>query len=72
MNDPTHDPTHILTAPEVATRLRISPQRAYELARLGLLPCIRIGRQVRFNEASLETWIADGGQGYDHEPKKAA
>ena len=62
----------ILTAQEVAARLRISPQRAYELARLGLLPCIRIGRQVRFDEAAVEGWIAAGGQAYDDTLQKAA
>jgi len=64
--------SNILTADEVAARLRISTQRAYELARLGLLPCIRIGRQVRFLESALDEWIANGGQGYDHGLMKAA
>jgi len=67
MNNP-----NILTAQEVSAHLRISPQRAYELARLGLLPCIRIGRQVRFDEVKVEAWIAAGGRAYDQSLKNAA
>jgi excisionase family DNA binding protein len=38
-----------------------SVHRVYEAARLGLIPCVRIGRQVRFDEAALREWIAKGG-----------
>jgi len=35
--------------------------RVYEAARLGLIPSVRIGRQVRFDEDSLQDWIKKGG-----------
>ena len=35
--------------------------RVYEAARLGLIPCVRIGRQVRFDEETLRRWIEEGG-----------
>ncbi|HXG94459.1 MAG TPA: helix-turn-helix domain-containing protein [Blastocatellia bacterium] len=35
--------------------------RVYEAARLGLIPSVRIGRQVRFDEDSLRDWIRRGG-----------
>jgi hypothetical protein len=35
--------------------------RVYEAARLGLIPCVRIGRQVRFDEESLREWVKSGG-----------
>lgn len=38
-----------------------SEQRVYECARLGLIPSVRIGRQVRFDEDELREWIRKGG-----------
>ena len=55
----------LLTVQEVADVLRVPRSRAYELARKGLLPCVRIGRQIRISEDALAEWIAQGGQGLD-------
>jgi len=52
----------LLTIPQVAERLQVSPQRAYEMARAGLLPAVRLGRQVRVSEEALEDWIRKGGK----------
>lgn len=38
-----------------------SEARVYEAARLGLIPCVRIGRQVRFDEDTLREWVRQGG-----------
>ncbi len=38
----------VLTADEVAAMLRISRWQAYELAKSGRLPSLRLGRAVRF------------------------
>ncbi len=51
----------LLTAKEVAALLRVTKLRVYELARTGAIPCVRIGRQVRFPEDGLRAWIARGG-----------
>ncbi len=51
----------LLTAKEVAALLRVPALRVYELARTGAIPCVRIGRQVRFPEDGLRAWIARGG-----------
>jgi excisionase family DNA binding protein len=51
----------LLTADEVAEILRVTPARLYGLARCGVLPSIRIGRQVRFAPAAIEQFIARGG-----------
>jgi excisionase family DNA binding protein len=48
----------LLTAKEVASELGLTPFRVYELARLGLLPSIRLGRSVRFPREALENWLA--------------
>jgi excisionase family DNA binding protein len=39
----------------------LSKQRVYEAARLGLIPCVRIGRQVKFDEDTLREWVMQGG-----------
>ena len=36
--------------------------RVYEAARLGLIPSVRIGRQVRFDEDALQEWAKGGGR----------
>lgn len=51
----------LLTVPEVAPILRVSEARAYELARDGLLPVVRLGRQVRVDPDVLAEWIRQGG-----------
>jgi excisionase family DNA binding protein len=48
----------IFLAEEIAQILRVPKGRVYELARQGKLPVLRIGRQVRFREESLDVWLA--------------
>ena len=52
----------LLTAAEVAEILAVTPARVYELVRRGMLPHVRVGRQVRIDPAALDAWIAAGGQ----------
>lgn len=52
---------HLLTAKETAKVLQVTLPRVYELARAGLIPCVRMGRQVRFDEAALREWVTRGG-----------
>jgi excisionase family DNA binding protein len=54
----------LLRAREVAQRLDVSEQRVHELARLDLLPCVRLGRSVRFDPLVVEQWVQSGGQSY--------
>jgi excisionase family DNA binding protein len=51
----------LLHANDVAEMLGVSTARVYELARTGILPSVRIGRQVRFSAASIGAWIQNGG-----------
>ncbi len=51
----------LLTAKEVATILRVKPARVYEMSRIRLLPTVRMGRQVRYDESALLEWIKAGG-----------
>ena len=48
--------------PEVAKMLSISPERAYELARSGALPVVRLGRQLRVDPNALAEWVKKGGK----------
>lgn len=60
---------NLLRIPQVAKILKVSEWRAYELARQGRLPVVRLGRQVRVNEAALTAWIEAGGSALDETPE---
>jgi excisionase family DNA binding protein len=47
--------------PWLAERLNVTPSRAYELVRTGVVPCVRLGRQVRVDPEAVERWIEAGG-----------
>lgn len=51
----------LLTAAPLAKAVSVSPSRIYQLARDGVIPCVRIGRQVRFDPARVALWLAQGG-----------
>jgi excisionase family DNA binding protein len=58
----------LMKAKEAAELLQVSLQRIYELARKGLVPNVRIGRQVRFDEEALRGWVASGGSTEKRQP----
>lgn len=58
-----------LTIPEVADRLGISRNAAYEAARRGEIPTIRLGKLLRVPRAQLERLLAGG---IDAGPKEIA
>jgi excisionase family DNA binding protein len=60
------------TAPEAAQILHVSTARLYSLLRMGAIPCIRLGRQVRISPAALETFITQGGRALQHAGDSAA
>lgn len=45
----------------VAARLGVKRFTVYDLVREGKLPCVRIGRAIRFDEDVIEEWISKGG-----------
>lgn len=51
----------LLRIEEVAAVLNVSKARCYELARNGVLPVVRIGRQLRIHPGHLNEWLAGGG-----------
>jgi excisionase family DNA binding protein len=64
----------LLTAKETAEILQVTLPRVYELAREGLVPSVRMGRQIRFDEIALREWITRGGARQDeqNQPSVAA
>ncbi len=65
----------LFTAKQVASAWQLPLARVYELARLGILPCVKTGaRQVRFDEAALREFVVRGGVtaslGTDRRPER--
>ena len=50
--------SRLLTAVDVSELLRLPVSTVYELARSGRLPCLRIGRAVRFSRDDLEAHLS--------------
>lgn len=50
----------ILTVQEVANYLRIDIRTVYRLAKRGAIPCIKIGRQWRFNRNDIQDLVTVG------------
>lgn len=52
----------LLKADEVGAILGVSRARVHELIRQGILPSVRLGRQVRVDQAELRRWTRSGGR----------
>jgi excisionase family DNA binding protein len=57
--------SEILTIPEVAKYLRMSPSKVYYLVAQGAIPHLKIGRNVRIRRRDLDKWLVQhvGGNG---------
>lgn len=58
--DVQHD-GQLWRAPDVARLLNVALSTVYLLCETGALPCVRIGRAVRFDPAVIRRWVANGG-----------
>jgi excisionase family DNA binding protein len=55
------DPNNILTPGELAARLKVPKTWIYEKSRARCqnpLPCMRIGRYIRFDWSAVAEWLA--------------
>jgi excisionase family DNA binding protein len=52
----------LTTAEWVADKLGIPLPSIYDYARRGVLPCVRVGKLVRFCPSDIESFIATGGK----------
>jgi excisionase family DNA binding protein len=53
----------LLDADEAATLLKVPPSWVRDASRQGRLPCIRVGRHVRYTRSMLEVWVAEQHNG---------
>jgi excisionase family DNA binding protein len=64
---PPEEADRLLTIPEVAGRLGVPTPYAYELARRGALPTVRVGpKYVRVSAAALADWTTRQQKGLDN------
>lgn len=49
--------TRVLTVAEVAERLKVGRNTAYDLFNQRGFPCFRIGKNLRITEAAFEEWL---------------
>jgi excisionase family DNA binding protein len=49
----------VLTVKETAEVLKVKPQWVYRMIRRDGLPFVRLGRQIRIDEDSLERWLTE-------------
>lgn len=60
---PTSVPDRLLDADEVAAILSLSPEWVRARARTGDLPCVRLGRYVRFQRAAIQAYVEARAEG---------
>ena len=58
-SQPSSFPPMLLTSREAAKLLNISERTLWQVTRDGKLPCIRIGRAVRYDFHDLHAFIAE-------------
>ena len=51
------DVSRLMTPDEIAAVLRIARKTVIAMARAGRIPCVRIGRFVRFDRGEILRWI---------------
>ena len=54
----------------VAKVLNITKYRAYELIRSGVIPVVRLGKQLRIDVDVFEAWIKNGGKGLSNNDQR--
>lgn len=47
----------LLRPEQAAQLLSVKPSWIYDAVRTGRLPCLRVGRHIRFTQAMLEDWL---------------
>lgn len=57
---------------EMANQTGIPAHRLLDLARQGLIPHVRAGRQVYYSPEAIERWIEGGGQAHQGGWRKEA
>ncbi len=56
-------PMELMDAKQVAQILGMSPHWIYREAKAGRIPCVKLGRKIKFVRKVIEAWIARIGNG---------
>ena len=69
MKPPDSVPRLLLTTPQAAEALQISPRTLWALTARGEIPVVRIGRSVRYPASALRTFVEarQTAQGVTHD-----
>jgi excisionase family DNA binding protein len=59
--------TELLRSGPAADYLNITEYQLYNKTREGIIPAVRIGRQLRWSKEALDEFIQSGGKGFDGE-----
>ena len=54
---------HLLTLPELTERLQLSEKTIRRMIAGGRMPCVRLGRQLRFLPGDVFRWLAARKEG---------
>ena len=65
MQNNTPTPALLLTPPQAAEALAISPRKLWGMTASGEIPHVRIGRSVRYQVDDLRDWIEANKKGGD-------
>ncbi len=49
----------LITAEELANKLQVPKSWIYGQTRNDRIPCIRIGKHIRFDEEQIESWLRE-------------
>lgn len=52
-------PAPLMTPNEVADLLQLARKTVVRMARDGRIPCVRIGRVLRFDHEEIDRWLRD-------------
>ena len=64
--------TTLLRSRDAAEKLDITEYQLYAKTREGIIPAVKIGRMIRWNEEALNDFIQVGGKSYPGGWKKEA
>jgi excisionase family DNA binding protein len=60
----------LINVQAAANFLNMSKDQVYHLTRQNILPCVRMGRQIRFSPDILQEFIQSGGKAFEGGWKK--
>ena len=60
----------LLDVERAAELLNVRVSWIREATRTGYLPCLKVGKHVRYTRSMLEAWLAEQRAGGDHTPQR--